>query len=131
MIQCWKDQGLLRCSPTFIAIAVCFATVLLGIDRLAFRDVGHFYTPLYDYVSERTETDWLPLWNPLDRTGVPLLGESTTGVLYPVRYLVFSLPFSTASLIRSRRCVTETDDWRRAAHSRGGISPEASSEINY
>ncbi|TWU42006.1 hypothetical protein [Novipirellula artificiosorum] len=72
-----------------------FATALLGVDRLAFRDVSHFYTPLYDYVAERTGLDWIPLWNPLDQTGIPLMGETTTAVLYPVRWLVFALPLPT------------------------------------
>ena len=43
----------------------------------------------------RTSQQWLPLWNPLDQTGMPLLGETTTAVLYPVRYLIFALPLPT------------------------------------
>lgn len=75
-----------------VVILLLFASTLIGIDRLAFRDVSHFYLPLYDYVADRTGEQWLPLWNPLDQTGVPLLGETTTAVLYPVRRLVFALP---------------------------------------
>ena len=78
-----------------IAILILFGSTLVGIDRLAFRDVSHFYTPLYGYVAERTEDAWIPLWNPLDATGLPLLGETTTAVLYPPRYLIFTLPVST------------------------------------
>ncbi len=75
-----------------VLILLLFANVLLGFDRLAFRDVGHFYAPLYDHVAERCASQWLPLWNPHDQTGIPLAGETTTAVFYPVRYLVFSLP---------------------------------------
>ena len=78
-----------------VAILILFGSALVGKDRLAFRDVGHFYTPLYDYVAHRTDQQWLPLWNPLDATGMPLLGETTTAILYPPRYLIFSLPVST------------------------------------
>ncbi len=75
-----------------VVIVILLASTLAGIDRLAFRDVSHFYLPLYDYVAARTSQSWLPLWNPLDQTGMPLIGETTTAVLYPIRYLVFALP---------------------------------------
>lgn len=71
-----------------------FGSTLIGVDRLAFRDVSHFYTPLYEYVGERSMQSWLPAWNPLDQTGIPLLGETTTAFFYPVRYLLFALPVS-------------------------------------
>ena len=80
---------------SWIAIAAIFGSVLFGIDRLAFRDISHFYTPLYDYVAQRCQKGYIPLWNPLDHTGIPLLGETTTAVLYPIRWLVFSLPMPT------------------------------------
>ncbi|MDB4634557.1 hypothetical protein OAG76_04040 [Rubripirellula sp.] len=80
-----------------VLILVLLSPSLLGFDCLAFRDVAFFYTPLYDYVAERCSEAWLPLWNPLDQTGMPLIGETTTAVLYPLRYLIFSLPISTES----------------------------------
>jgi len=64
---------------------------LAGFERLAFRDVSHFYTPLYGYVAARQAEDWFPLWNPLDLTGMPLAGETTTAVFYPIRMLVYAL----------------------------------------
>ncbi|MFK8111718.1 MAG: hypothetical protein AB8B91_05935, partial [Rubripirellula sp.] len=84
---------------TPVCLLLLFGSTLIGVDRLAFRDVSFFYTPLYDYVAQRTATDWIPLWNPLDQTGIPLLGETTTAVLYPIRYLLFSLPLSTETAI--------------------------------
>ena len=80
-----------------ISILGLFATSLIGIDRLAFRDVSHFYTPLYDYVDWRMSSQWLPMWNPLDHTGIPLLGETTTAVLYPPRIFVYALPISSTT----------------------------------
>ena len=82
-----------------VLILLLFASVLVGFDRLGFRDVSHFYTPLYDYVAWRASTQWLPLWNPLDQNGMPLIGETTTAVFYPVRYLLFKLPLSTETAI--------------------------------
>jgi hypothetical protein len=75
-----------------VLILLLFAPTLAGIDRLAFRDVSHFYTPLYDYVASRCSEQWLPLWNPLDQTGIALAGETTTAVFYPLRYILFGLP---------------------------------------
>ncbi|MGB7323288.1 MAG: hypothetical protein WBD31_00345 [Rubripirellula sp.] len=81
---------------TPVAIILLLGGVLSGRDRLAFRDVSHFYTPLYQYVAQRCHDEWLPLWNPLDQAGIPLVGETTTAVFYPVRYVLFSLPVSTS-----------------------------------
>lgn len=78
-----------------VIVGCLFAMTLVGVNRLAFRDVSHFYTPLYDYVAFRCDHDWLPLWNPLDQTGCPLVGETTTAVLYPIRLLCFSLPIDS------------------------------------
>jgi len=64
---------------------------LIGRERLAFRDVSHFYTPLYEYVDARQSESWLPLWNPMEITGLPLAGETTTAVFYPIRILVYQL----------------------------------------
>ncbi|EMI52076.1 putative membrane protein [Rhodopirellula sallentina SM41] len=72
-----------------------FAGVLSGRDRLAFRDVGYFYTPLYQWVADLShEQTWGvfggAIWNPLDQTGMPLAGETTTAVFYPLRILVYT-----------------------------------------
>ncbi|MGB0758808.1 MAG: hypothetical protein ACPGPS_04715, partial [Rubripirellula sp.] len=91
----WYSKTSVFLAP--VLILAFFAPSLVGVDSLAFRDVAFFYTPLYDYVAERCSEWWLPLWNPLDQTGIPLVGETTTAVLYPLRYLIFSLPVSPES----------------------------------
>ncbi|TVP96574.1 MAG: hypothetical protein EA381_17065 [Planctomycetaceae bacterium] len=73
----------------FVILAWLLAGCLIGRERLAFRDVGHFYTPLYGYLAERERAEWLPLHNPLDELGVPLIGETTTAIFYPPRRLIF------------------------------------------
>lgn len=72
-------------------LGVFLGPALIGRERLAFRDVSHFYTPLYEYVDARQSETWLPLWNPMDLTGLPLAGETTTAVFYPLRILVYRL----------------------------------------
>ncbi|MEM6365550.1 MAG: hypothetical protein AAF745_14070 [Planctomycetota bacterium] len=82
-------------SALLVSIGLLIALLpLVTGQRFAFRDVSHFYLPLYDYVAMRCHEQWLPLWNPLDHAGMPLVGESTTAVLYPIRYLIFALPMS-------------------------------------
>jgi hypothetical protein len=73
------------------AIGILLGNCLLGVDRLAFRDVSHFYTPLYGYVAAQERTHWLPLYNDLDHTGIPLAGETTSALFYPIRRIVFRL----------------------------------------
>ncbi len=77
--------------PAAIVLA-WFAPALFARKRFAFRDVGHFYTPLYDYLARRSEGGRLPLWNPLDQTGIPIIGESTTALFYPIRAVLYALP---------------------------------------
>ncbi|MEX0825029.1 MAG: hypothetical protein WD119_02630, partial [Pirellulaceae bacterium] len=66
---------------------------MAGFQRLAFRDIGHFYPPLYQFVGDADS--FLPLWNPFDHTGIPIAGETTTALFYPPR-LVFSLGLPTS-----------------------------------
>lgn len=84
--------------PSLLAGACLLAVLLVplarslgGTERLGFRDVGHFYTPLYGHLAERERRQWLPLHNPLDELGIPLIGETTTAVFYPPRRLIFWL----------------------------------------
>lgn len=72
-------------------LATLVGNCLVGMDRLAFRDVSHFYTPLYGYLAERERAEWLPLYNDLDHSGIPLAGETTTAIFYPVRRIIFRL----------------------------------------
>lgn len=73
------------------AVSLLLGSSLTGRTRLGFRDAGHFYTPLYGYVAARERAEWLPLYNPIDQTGMPLAGETTTAVFYPVRRIVYRL----------------------------------------
>ncbi len=99
------------CVPKIIApwigplcLIAMFAGVLSGRDRLAFRDVGYFYTPLYQYVAEQCHgQSWgawgNAIWNPRDQTGMPLAGETTTAVFYPLRMLVYAPSWSAETAL--------------------------------
>lgn len=78
-----------------LLLGTLFAPALSGGRRLAFRDVSHFYQPLYHAIDSRIDAGQLPLWNRLDQFGVPVAGETTTALFYPGR-LVFHLGFDTS-----------------------------------
>lgn len=82
----------------FLVTAVLLALfwrVILADHRFAFRDASHFYLPLYEYLAPRLAAGALPLWNPLDQTGVPVAGEASTALFYPMTVL-FWVGLSTA-----------------------------------
>lgn len=101
-LNLFNSQG----GRTHLFASVLASLVLAGLffhcfasnRRLAFRDLGHFYEPLYRYLDVRSSETWFPLWGSLDQTGVPLAGDSTTALFYPFR-LIFALPQSIESRI--------------------------------
>ena len=73
----------------------CFGSALCTDRGFAFRDAAHFYYPLFDWVNRQWAAGQMPLWNPQDNCGVPLLADGTSSVFYPGK-LVFVLPLSYA-----------------------------------
>ena len=72
-----------------------FRRAIFQGELFAFRDAAHYYLPFYRYVHESWATG-LPLWNPLDGIGQPLLADPTAAVLYPGK-LIFCLPLEYAT----------------------------------
>jgi hypothetical protein len=69
----------------------------LVTDRFfVFRDVAHFYLPLWHWMRGEWAAGRVPLWNPYDGFGVPLVADGTSAVFYPVWWFFFALPFSLA-----------------------------------
>ncbi len=81
----WLAYGLL-----VVVTAILLGPSVAGRERLAYRDVSHFYTPLYAHINRREAEQWLPLWNPHDLAGLPIAGETSTALFYPIRRLIFS-----------------------------------------
>jgi hypothetical protein len=69
----------------------CLGSTLAGTRVFAYRDAVHFYYPLYAWITDRWAAGDVPLWNPYDNNGNPLLAESTAALFYPGK-LVFALP---------------------------------------
>ena len=60
---------------------------LTRVPSLAGRDTARLYAPIRTLVVEALR-DWrLPLWNPYEGTGKPLLAEGLHGVLHPLSVL--------------------------------------------
>jgi hypothetical protein len=70
---------------------VPFATVILGRHTLARRDTALIHLPLRSLVTEALR-DWrLPLWNPHEGMGKPLLADAIHGVLHPLSLLAAAI----------------------------------------
>ncbi len=66
-----------------------FKTLWWNGKVLGFRDSLHFYYPLWFYVDALPMAErLLPKWNPLDAFGSSIVGEPTSMVFYPFRFLL-------------------------------------------
>ena len=74
-----------------VLAAWIFAPALDGGSSFAFRDAAHYYHPLFEYIRGEWGRGQLPLWNPYENIGMPLLAENTSSVFYPGK-LIFALP---------------------------------------
>lgn len=71
----------------------CFGSVLFNGRSFGFRDAANYYYPLFEWECDEWRAGRLPLWNPLDNGGSPVLADTTSSVLYPGKF-VFALPGS-------------------------------------
>jgi hypothetical protein len=78
-----------------LPIVWCFGASLAGHRVFAYRDAAHFYYPLDAWICERWSQGQLPLWNPQDGNGMPVVADTTSAVFYPGK-LVFTLPLPFA-----------------------------------
>ncbi|MDA1050612.1 MAG: hypothetical protein O3C40_09040 [Planctomycetota bacterium] len=76
-----------------IAFLWCFGSVLFRDRSFGFRDAANYYYPLFEWECHEWRAGRVPLWNPLDNAGTPVLADTTSSVLYPGK-LVFALPVS-------------------------------------
>ncbi|HZV35590.1 MAG TPA: YfhO family protein [Verrucomicrobiae bacterium] len=82
-----------------IAIVIAkFPRVVLGQETFFHRDYGLFTYPIAHYVRECFWRGEIPLWNPFNNFGIPLLAQWNTSVLYPptLFFLILPLPWSLA-----------------------------------
>ena len=73
---------------------LCYAPALFQDRQFGYRDAGHFYYPLYQRVQEEWNHGRVPLWEPEENAGMPLLGNPTAAVLYPGKLIFAVLPYA-------------------------------------
>ena len=86
----WAVIFLVSFSVLFVG---CFWELLFLNRNVWFRDVGHFYHPLFQLIQQIWSEGKLPLWNPYENCGSPIIAQSTSSVFYPLK-LIFFLPLA-------------------------------------
>ena len=74
-----------------LPVAVLFGPALFTDRSFAMRDAAHFYYPLFEWTANEWGSGRVPLWNPHENCGVPVLADASSSVFYPGK-LVFTLP---------------------------------------
>src|SRR4051812_18805915 len=72
-------------------IAVLFGPALVTDRSFATRDAAHFYYPLFEWCCREWAAGRVPLWNPYENCGIPVLADTTSSLFYPGK-LLFLLP---------------------------------------
>jgi hypothetical protein len=78
-----------------------FSAVIFSDRNFVYRDASQFYYPLLKVVQQQWDAGLWPLWNPHENSGMPLLGNPASAVLYPPRIVLFQwLPLSYAAAFK-------------------------------
>jgi hypothetical protein len=72
----------------------CFFPVLFQDRQFGFRDSAHYYYPLYERVQQEWGAGRVPLWEMEENAGMPLLGNPTAAVLYPLKVIYALVPYA-------------------------------------
>ena len=79
-----------------LLVFVSWPQVFLGLQCFVYRDFGYFTYPVAQFQRDCFWRGELPLWNPLNCSGIPFLAQWNTAALYPpsLFYLLLPLPWS-------------------------------------
>jgi hypothetical protein len=78
-------------------LAACYGRVLWGGEQFGYRDAVQYFYPLYWRVQAEWQEGRVPLWEPGENAGTPLLGNPSAAVLYPGKVLYAWLPYPWAA----------------------------------
>ncbi len=96
-----SNRSLIVVAIVLATFCVVFGEAIFQDRNFIYRDAGHFYYPLLQYVADEWEAGRWPLWNPHENGGMPLLGNQAAAVLYPPRIVLFQwLPISYAAAFK-------------------------------
>jgi hypothetical protein len=91
-----KHERIWIAVAALLPIAVLFGPALYKSGSFAFRDAGHFYYPLFEWCAREWGAGRIPLWNPQENLGTPVLADVSSSLFYPGK-LVFALPIGFAA----------------------------------
>src|SRR5947209_7657296 len=92
----WPGLGL---ACQLALLAACYGPALFKGEQFGYRDAAHFYYPLYQRVQQEWAAGRVPLWEPEENAGMPLLGNPTAAVLYPGKVIYAALPYAWGARI--------------------------------
>src|SRR4051812_14792047 len=80
----------------FLLIIAFFPELIFGAKTFLFRDYALFGYPLAHYNREAFWHGEVPLWNPLNNSGIPYVAQWNTMFFYPLSlvYLLLPMPWS-------------------------------------
>jgi hypothetical protein len=68
-----------------------------SVPRTEAIDLDGYLLPKFEYAAQEVAAGRLPLWNPFEYAGLPLLGAGQSAVLYPPRIVLFGVLPPTAA----------------------------------
>ncbi|MCX6896950.1 MAG: hypothetical protein NTZ16_15990, partial [Verrucomicrobia bacterium] len=75
-------------------IVAAWPQVILGLQTFVYRDFGYFTWPVAQFQRDCFWRGELPMWNPLNCSGIPFLAQWNTAALYPPALFYLLLPLS-------------------------------------
>jgi Bacterial membrane protein YfhO len=87
----WSIILVLGCLTALLL--ACYIPVLFQGQQFGFRDAAHYYYPLYERVQQEWNAGRIPLWEIEENAGMPLMGNPTAAVLYPLKIIYGLLPY--------------------------------------
>jgi hypothetical protein len=78
-------------------IAACYGQALWGGGQFGYRDAVQYFYPLYARIQAEWRAGRVPLWEPDENAGMPLLGNPSAAVFYPGKVLYALLPYAWAA----------------------------------
>ncbi len=66
-----------------------FWPILFAGKTVGFRDAVYMHYPVLKWTTDEMMAGRLPLWSPNDGPGMPVVGEGSTGIFYPLKGILF------------------------------------------
>lgn len=86
-----RHSNYVICLLVLLPVAALFGPVFFSDRSFAMRDAAHFYHPLFEWTAREWGRGRIPLWNPDENCGIPIVADASSSVFYPGK-LLFALP---------------------------------------